>query len=322
MNRSHIFQLCAMYLATLRVRVEMLGKLNILNLHVHCEDFYAGLLNRLYSLQLKNMNAYVQNAEGIDLIDSVAKVLLQVSSTATAQKVNAALGKDLSEYKGHEFRFISISKDASHLRNGIYLNPHGLVFDPKEHIYDVESLLKIIQHLELAKQREIYDFLRDELSESGSERPMAESNLASVINIISKTDLHAVSPDTIPTDFNVDEKVAYNGLVAAAGVIEDYKICHPAVDRIYAEFDDNAVNKSKSVLDAFRMTYLKLSTSYSGDELYFQIVEQVITKIQESSNFVEIPLEELQLCVNVLAVDAFIRCKIFKKPTGMINAAA
>lgn len=226
MNRSHIFQSCALLLGALCARVEMLGKLNILNLHVHCEDFYAELLNRLYSLQLKNMNAYVQNAEGVDLIDSTAKVLLQVSSTATMQKINSALGKDLSEYKGHGFRFMSISKDASHLRKATYSNPHELTFNPAEHIYDVGSLLRIIQHLDLAKQREIYEFLRNELSEQGYERLMEESNLASVINIIAKENLD-VSPDAMPVDFNVDEKVALNGLEAAAGVIEDYKIFHP-----------------------------------------------------------------------------------------------
>lgn len=311
-----------MQLGGLCQTVEMLGRLNILNLHVHCEDFYAGLLNRVYAYQLENMNAYVQNAEGIDLIDSTAQILLQVSSTATTQKVNSALGKDLSAYKGHGFRFMSISKDASHLRDKNYTNPHELTFEPKDHIYDVGTLLNAILHMDLPRQWEVYEFLRNELSPLGHETVMEESNLASVINIISKEDLDGVSPDATPTDFNVDAKVAWNALDAAAGVIEDYKIYHPMVDRVYAEFDNNAVNKSKSVLDVFRLTYLKLSKTYSGDELFFQIVEEVIAKVQASANYNKIPVEELQLCVNVLAVDAFIRCKIFKKPTGTTNAPA
>ena len=321
MNRSNIFEACSRHLATLCVQVELLGKLNILNLHVHCEDFYAELLNRLFNLQLKNMNASVQNAEGIDLIDAAAKVLLQVSSTATTQKINSALGKDLSGFKDHEFRFMSISKDAANLRKATYTNPHGLRFDPPQHIYDVGTLLQIILHLELAKQWEIYEFLRAELTD-GSERLMEDSNLASVINVIAKQNLGSVSPHATPVEFNVDEKVAFNGLGAAAGVIEEYKIFHHVVDRIYTEFDDNGINKSKSVLEAFRFTYLKLSTQYKGDELFFQIVEEVINKIQESANYIKIPVEELQLCVNVLAVDAFIRCKIFKKPNGAVHAAA
>ena len=319
MNRSAIFDACESKLSVLCTRVELRGKLNILNLHLHSEDFYAGLLNRLYPYQLKNVNAYLQNAEGIDLIDSAAKILLQVSATATKQKVNAALSKDLSAYTGHGFRFMSISKDASHLRKETFTNPHQLTFNPADDIYDVASLLKIILHMDLPKQRDVYDFLKDEL---GDERLMEESNLAAVINVISKENLGSVSSSATALDFNVDEKVSFNQLKAAAGVIEDYKIFHHVVDRIYAEFDNYASNKSKSVLDAFRNVYHQLSVKYTGDELFFQIVEQVISNVRDSSNYSLIPIEELQLCVNILAVDAFIRCKIFKNPAGATHAIA
>lgn len=316
MQRSNIFDACEFHLSTLRTRVGLRGKLNILNLHLHCEDFYAEFLNRLYSFQLGNMNAYVQNAEGIDLLDKAGKLVLQVSATATKQKVNAALGKDLSIYKGYQFRFMSIAEDAEPLRKKKYTNPHGFVFDPAKDIYDVASILHDILHMGLAKQREIYEFLRDQLSDPGAERLMEESNLASVINAIAKEDLEGSFGTSIAGDFNVDEKVAFNGLEAAAGVIEDYKVYNHIVDRIYKEFDAGGVNKSRSVLDAFRMTYFKLSPKYSGDDLFFQIVEEVTTKVKESANFARVPVEELHLCVNILAVDAFIRCKIFKKPLG------
>ena len=38
--------------------------------------------------------------------------------------------------------------------------------------------------------------------------------------------------------------------------------------------------------------------------------------IMGSSNYNIMPIEELQLCVDILVVDAFIRCKIFKNPEG------
>lgn len=322
MNRSAIFEACVTHLSVLCTRVELAGKLNILNLHVHCEDFYCQLFNKLYPLKLANMNANVQNVEGIDLIDSIAEVIVQVSSTATRQKVNSALGKNLAAYQGYSFRFVSISKDATHLRALDYINPHKLVFDPANDIYDVSSLLQVILHMELPRQREIYDFLRDELSEPGSERLKEESNLASVINSIAKQDLDGSLLDTTNANFNVDEKVALNDLHAAAGVIEDYKVYHHIVDRIYAEFDANGVNKSKSVLEAFRMAYFRLSAKFSGDALFFRITEDMVEKVRESSNFARIPIDELNLCVTVLAVDAFIRCKIFKRPSGVTHVAA
>lgn len=322
MKRSVQFDACEFLLTHLCTRVETRGKLNILNLHVHCEDFYAGLLNRLLALQLENMNARAHNAEGIDLIDPHAKVLFQVSATATKDKVESALSKDLSSYAGHGFRFMSIAKDASKLRTQKYKNPHKLVFDPASDIHDVVSLLDIIFHMDLSGQREIYEYLRDELSEPGTDRFMEESNLAAIINSISKQNFGAVSSGATTDEFNVEDKVSFNNLHAAAGVIEDYKICHPIVDRIYTEFDNNGVNKSRSVLDAFRGTYHKLSVKYSGDELYYQIVEEVAESIRGASNYSPIPADELLLCVNILSVDAFMRCKIFKNPSGESYVAA
>lgn len=317
MNKSSIFDACESKLTWLCTRVKIRGKLNILNLHIHCEDFYAGLLNRVYSLQLTNANAQIQNVEGFDLIDSGAQILIQVSATATKQKVNSALGKDLSKYKDHSFRFLSIAADASHLRKETFTNPHGLTFAPENDIYDVASILQKILHMSLAEQNEIYEFIKDEL---GEERHLEESNLASVINVISKENLGAVSAGATPVGFNVDDKVAFNQLVAAANVIEDYKVFHHVVDRIYKEFDNQASNKSRSVLDAFRLIFNQLSVKYSGDDLFRQIVEHVIAKIRDSSNYSAIPIEELQLCVNILAVDAFIRCKIFKNPVEAHHA--
>lgn len=322
MNRSQLFDLCEMHLSTLCTRIELRGKLNILNFHLHCEDFYAGLLNLLFSYQLKNMNAYEQNAEGIDLIDPSAKVILQVSSTATSTKINSALMKDLSAYKGHGFRFVSISKGAEHLRKGKYSNPHGLIFEPASHIYDVVALLNIILHKDIVEQRQVYEYLKRELGDASNDGVIEESNLAAVINIIAKEDLGLFSHGVTATLFNVDEKVACNSLQSAVSVIDEYKIHHHRVDRIYAEFDLQGVNKSKSVLDAFRMIYIKLAPKYSGDELFFQVVEEVTSRVRNSTNYAKIPLDELELCVNVLAVDAFIRCKIFKEPAGAVHADA
>jgi hypothetical protein len=54
----------------------------------------------------------------------------------------------------------------------------------------------------------------------------------------------------------------------------------------------------------------------NSDELYDKIIKDVISIIKNSANYVEIPDDELDLCVEILTVDAFIRCKIFKNPNN------
>ena len=52
----------------------------------------------------------------------------------------------------------------------------------------------------------------------------------------------------------------------------------------------------------------------NDDHLFFEVISKVEEKILNSSNYSSIPFDELELCVNILVVDAFIRCKIFENP--------
>ena len=52
----------------------------------------------------------------------------------------------------------------------------------------------------------------------------------------------------------------------------------------------------------------------NDDNLFFEVIQKVQEKIQTSANYVQTPIDELELCVNILVVDAFIRCKIFENP--------
>ena len=172
--------------------------------------------------------------------------------------------------------------------------------------------------MEIEEKEKAYVFLKKQL-QFAQPSSLVETNLALIVKIISSENLADLTSAS-SSPFNVDEKIAFNSLSAASVVIEDYKIHHHRVERIYGDFDTAGKNKSKSVLDAFRNVYLKLSVNFSGDDLYFHVVEEIIKIVHASSNHVDIPFDELELLVNVLAVDAFIRCKIFKAP-GIFNAS-
>ncbi|KAF0221902.1 MAG: hypothetical protein FD174_233 [Geobacteraceae bacterium] len=321
MNRSHYFNYIEDRLSYLATRIEVRGKLNILDLHLHSENFYLHFFNELFGWQLQNLNTVKLNAEAIDLIDHKNKIVVQVSATATKEKVDSALVKDLSSYAGYAFKFISISKDASALRGKSFVNPHNLSFDPQKDIYDVTSILKVISGLGVDDQRRIAGFIKKEL-EAEVDPIKLESNLAAIINILAKEDLSkdATPVETIPYD--IDKKIDHNNLDAARGIIDDYNVHYSRVARIYTEFDKEGNNKSMSVLDAIRRDYLAHKARLSDDDLFFRVVECVAERIQNSTNHEPMPYEELELCVNILVVDAFIRCKIFKNPVGYAHAAS
>jgi len=320
-NRTIYFNYVEEKLNLLGWRISSRGKLNILDLNLHAESFYLGLFNIIYGYSLKNMNEISQNAEAIDLIDISAKTLVQVSATSTKEKIESALEKDLAKYKGWDFKFISIANDSSSLRKKNYKNPHNLNFVPSIDIHDISSILSTVLHSPVDKQRELYEFIKNELGHE-TDALAVESNLATVIGILAKEDLSSPTNCGNPIAFNVDEKLVFNNLDTAKDVVEDYKIHHGRINKIYSEFDKAGQNKSLSVLNGLRKSYTELRSKYSADELFFNILDTAIMKVRKSSNHIQIPDEELELCVSIIAVDAFIRCKIFKNPEVKQNAAS
>ena len=314
MNHLNQFNYIEERLCTLATRIETRGKLNILDLHIISENFYRDLFNLLFLWDLKNLNDFKQNAEAIDLVDKKNKIIIQVSATATKSKIESSLTKDLSIYVGFRFKFISISKDATVLRSKTFSNPHNLKFSPNDDIYDVPSILKVVFNFTTDKQREIYEFIKKELG-TEPEQQKIETNLASVINILAKENFD--TDNTFKNQpFEVEKKIEYNELNRAKSIIDDYKIYHPKVDGIYSEFDKGGYNKSKSVLESVRRSYSNHKINFNADKLFAKVFDDIVTKIGNSSNYEKIPFDELELCVNIIMVDAFIRCKIFENPNG------
>lgn len=314
MNRSKYFEYIDERIHILAHRINTRGKLNILNLHLHSENFYLHFFNLLFDYQLVNLNSSAQNVEAIDLIDHKNKIIFQVSATCTKQKIESTLAKNIfKKFKGYSFKFISISKDATDLRTKTYSNPHSVPFNPSVDIYDITSLLNIILGESPKKQREIYEFIKNELGED-VDIVKLDSNLATIINILSLEKWDDSNSDDSYNSFEIDRKIQYNDLDDAREVIEEFCVYYKKVDEKYTEFDLLGANKSNSVLNSIRKEYRKLKKTDNKDDVFFGTIESIKSKVLESKNIDNIPIDEIELCIDILVVDAFIRCKIFENP--------
>lgn len=317
--RGSYFNYIEEKLNTLSLRINTRGKLNILDIHLHSENFYMDFLNLLYGWKLENMNALVHNVEGIDLIDHKNKLIIQVSATSTKQKIENTLAKSIfKEYNNHTFLFMSISNTADSLRKKSFENPNNVIFNPISDIYDIPKILKSIMNMKIDKQKQLYEFIKKEL---GNEVDIVklDSDLAVIIGILSNESLCNVGQEININSFQIEKKIKHNELEMAAMIIDDYKIYYSHLVKKYEEFDKQGKNKSFAVLQAIRQQYIELCSKkkYSTtDILFLEIVENVKQLIINSKNYIEIPFEELDVCVNILVVDAFVRCKIFKNPEG------
>ncbi len=314
MNRPNYFNVIEDRLNHLAVRISSRSRLNILDLHGHSENFYQYFLNEVYGWVVTNENDNKQNVEAIDLIDHSNKFVIQVSATSTKQKIESSLSKELiSNYVVYTFKFVSIARDADNLRKDTYKNPYKIKFTPSADIIDKNSILSKIRGLHIDDQERIYKFVKKELVTDVDPMKL-ESNLAAVINILSKEDWDKSEPITSVNSFEIDRKISHNNLNAAKDIISDYMVHYGRVDKIYTAFDSQGSNKSSSVLSTIRQEYAKAKSKLNDDQLFFEVISKVQEKILNSSNYTSIPFDELELCVNILVVDAFIRCKIFENP--------
>lgn len=318
MRTQEFYMKISKNLEILAHRIKSGGKLNILDLNIHAETFYRDLLNIMYDWNLKSANVLTANAEAIDLIDEEKKIVCQISSTATKQKIESTLKKNvMKDYaeNGYKLKFVFIADDAKSLRSKSYQNPFKVPFDSKKDIYDKFSVLTDISQLEFDRYASVNELFEKQFREKPNIERIS-NNLTSVVNLIANEDLSVVSYPTNLHEFNIDEKVDYNelGLIKETA-IDEYKIYYNRLNRIYEIFDGEGLNKRLSVFRKVTGFYEKeLVKDLSNVEKFFNIIESIKKYILESSNIEKFDEDILEMCIKIIVVDAFIRCKIFKNP--------
>ncbi len=319
MDRLGLFNSIEERLNILAGRIKSRGALNLLDLHVHSENFFLHFLNLVFGWELKNLNAIDQNAPGLDLVDIHNKLVVQVSATHSKQKVESALGKVPAEYQGFSFKFVPIVVDAGMLRTKTFLNPHGMKFNPVEDILDIVALLRVISPFEADRMDSVYEFLKKELRWD-PDQAQIETNLADLINILAQEDWSKVDLTTDAIPFDIDQKIDFNGLKESREIIDDLKLYHSRLNGIYAEYTKMGVNKTLTVTMKLRSFYQAAGRSSNPDDRFSAVIRETIEFIKSSGNYKPINEEELELCVKIITVDAFIRCKIFSRPPKVENA--
>lgn len=302
-------------LSWLAHRVKVRGRLNTLDLHIHCENFYRDLLNLVYGWKLVNANSSEQNATAIDLVSVNEKIVIQVSATNTIAKVQRSLDKLGEIYVGYSFKFLSIADSVDNIQKHTFniLRESGVTFNPKGDSFDTIILLRDINGLDIDTLEKVFQLITKELSFDTFDSKF-KSGLAHVINKLSLIDLSQCSVQFDSKDFDIDSKISVNNLYEFKSIINSYKIYHSIVQNIYDDFDAEGANKSFAVLQKINKEYEKLKSKYSGDELYGIIAQNLKKQISQSSNLDSFYDDDLELYVDIILVDAFIRCKIFKKP--------
>ena len=162
------------HLTELAANIALSGRLNLTDIHLVSENFYAGLLNITYDWNLKNANFDHPNIEGFDLIDDNEKILVQVSATCKKTKIQHSLNEIDEAFQGYHFYFFPlITTKAESQKKQTYSLLHDVVFNPQNDIIEIVDLIRALQADTTGKRlEEAFHFVNDNLSKSIEERPL------------------------------------------------------------------------------------------------------------------------------------------------------
>jgi len=315
MNRDIYVTKIKTLLNILKCEIKDSGKLNLLDINVHAEDFYRDLLNLIYCWQLQNMNRWNQNAAGGDLWYNGGKLVIQVSSTTTKDKIQSSIDK-LSEeqFAGYRFKFLRIDGDVKKLRKESFNTHDDIAFDPSVDIIDISTLLKDIAHLGIDSLIKVYELCVKEIIPLDTPK-ITETDLAIVVKALA-TNVRDWSKGRRPIEYDVEKKIVFNHLEEHRRLINDYKLYIGKLTAVYDEFVDNGTDYSFIILQNLSDMYSRYLGQYESNALFDKIVDEARELAMNSKSAEDIPVDRVNVCINVIVIDAFIRCKIFEDPEG------
>lgn len=199
-NRQSYISLIIRRLSYLKTEVTAFNTLNLTDINVIAENFYRDFFN-LIGFKFTNTNFESNNYAHIDLIDTVNKQAIQVTSQNDNIKIKEAIDGFFAkpENKDYKLQILLISKDAKD-----YRTKFGNDFNHKEDVLDINRLLAIINDItEIDTIKGIADFLnKNVLTERRKTECSEVETIMELINYLSLNKNRVIIDKAI----NVDPK--------------------------------------------------------------------------------------------------------------------
>lgn len=154
-----------------------------------------------------------------------------------------------------------------------------------------------------------------------SKKPLA---LNKIINFISNNIEDFFDLPKAENAPNPEEKIKFNQLgIYYESIVRDFSVYQGKLNKIYEEIERQGSMKKESVLYSIKDTYLKVKIKYktideiiaNSDVIFGEVIERILDKIYNASNSLDdLDEETLLFSLNIIIVDAFMRCNILEEP--------
>jgi len=149
------------------------------------------------------------------------------------------------------------------------------------------------------------------------------SMLRNTINAIADIDMDADHTDESLSAFIIKEKLEYNAVKRYAPLIQEYKIYHHKINLLYDELEAQGSLRKSKILKNIKGCYLKAKGVYVADsknqidkirEHADDIIDVVLNTLYSKLEGSGLYEDDIILGVDIIVVDAFMRCKILEEP--------
>lgn len=169
-------------LSVLATQIKLSNDHNLQDVNVYAEDFIGELFNLIWGYSLVNLNTYEEDSSipGIDLGDKTNQVAIQVTSTATREKIVSTKQKFekyhlSSGYKS--LKVVLLQQTKPKFNKPEELSESGRYEFSVKDVLSVSELLFEIGKLQISKQEAIADFLIARINFGDETRVTAEISL-------------------------------------------------------------------------------------------------------------------------------------------------
>ena len=252
LRRERIIKRFILGISVLTSYISYTGSLNMHDINIIAERFMCDLLNILYGAELTNANDIVRNNSGYDLISKSKKIIVQVSSSDTPEKIANTIEiieKKVFEYWQWKCRLEDIRKqreiNPSSYTSNVYENEEKLKAKMKEEV-DLKGYNLYIMTLrqEASKQKRYMGsngkgYLHTEDIKFEKNNILDFSTLINKVNSISEFAKGSEKDLLAELDKFMDKNI---GIFGTDGKNID-KVSNNKVDSIIREYADNFTDR-------------------------------------------------------------------------------
>jgi hypothetical protein len=152
--RQKAFNNISRILAITRYDIEQRQLINDYGLNIHAENYFRDIFNFIYGYSFENANFENQNIAHIDLIDKTNKLLYQITTKRTKEKIeNTLKALDRNDYVGYSIKIFYLLDKANPNKDTELEAKYNIVL--KDILLDYTDLIKDINNLETNKLIEL-----------------------------------------------------------------------------------------------------------------------------------------------------------------------